>query len=132
MAEFIGADFTKRKKDVIKITLPVEEGSDEGFEVSILPPTKRGYEAMSHIAGILVKWGDGDLEAADFDMQAILESVAEVMSHNLQMKRITPEFLDSIGFDLTDVGEFVGSYIYFVMQLVEEKNLPAPGPTRKA
>lgn len=132
MAEFIGTDFTKRKKDVIKITLPVEEGSDDGFEVSILPPTKRGYEAMSRIAGIIAKWGDGDLEAEDLDMGEMLESVAEVMSHNLQMKKITPEFLEGIGFDLADVGEFVGSYIYFVMMLVEEKNSHAPGLIREA
>ena len=132
MAEFIGTDFTKKKKDVIKIILPVEEGSDDGFEVSILPPTKRGYEAMSHVANVIAKWGDGDLEAEDLDFGTMLKSTAEVMSHNREMKKITPEYLESIGFDLADMGEFVGSYIFFVMKLVEEKNSPAPGPIREA
>ncbi len=131
MAEFTGIDFTKRRKDAIVFTLPVEAGSDEGFEISVLPPTKRTYDALQELASVVDKWSNGDLEADDFDMGAMLGAVADAMSHNSQMRKVTAEYLESIGFDLSDIADFTTAYLFFLMRLVDEKNSSAPGPTRE-
>lgn len=130
MSDFIGIDFTKSRKDTIKFTLP-GEGGGEGFEISVLPPTKRMFDALSRLGEIVDAWEDGDLEAGGFDMGKALEAVSEAMSHNAQMRPITVEYLESINFDITDVADFVTAYLYFLMRLVEEKNSFAPGLTRE-
>ena len=44
------------------------------------------------------------------------------MSHNTDVRVITGDYLESIGFDLSDVGDFIGLYTYFVSELVDSKN----------
>ena len=130
MAEFVGADFTRSNKDLIKFTMPSEDGDGEGFEISVLPPTKRGFDAIRQLGDLVDKWQDGELEADDFDIGKTYVAVAEAMSHNLQMRRITPEYLEAVGFDISDISDFVYNYLSFLMLVVEAKNSFAPGLTR--
>lgn len=131
--EIRGTDFTKRRKDCITFTLPEGPGSEDGFEIGVLPPTKRIYDGLADIAGMIDRWTNGeDFDADGPDMDAMLETVANAMSHNVQMRRVTPQFLDDIGFDMSDIGEFVGAYLYFISQLVDAKNSKSPSPSPSA
>ena len=130
-----GKDYTKQKDDVLVIKLPDLEQStmgerirrflgmsDGGFEVSILPPTKGLYDELTKLVNGISDVGDGKLEAEEFDLDGALSTVARLMSRNVERREVTPHQLEAMGFDLEDVGEFVGSYIFFVNALVTGKN----------
>lgn len=130
-----GKDYTKKSDDVMVIKLPdMEEPSlmervkrslgmsEGGFEVSILPPTKRLYDELTAVTDNLQKALDEDSDGTGFDLDSALVTVAHLMSRNAEKREVTPEMLDDMGFDLQDVGEFIGSYVYFVNELVVSKN----------
>ena len=119
MTEYRGTDFSKRNKDVLVITLGTEE---ESFDVKIKPPTVNINKGMIKIAGLIDQAAKGELDYSTFDMDECLEIVAETMSNNTDMRRITPEYLASVGFDISDVGDFLGGYLLFITRLVEGKN----------
>ena len=120
MAIVKGPDFTKKNKDVLCMRLPDGEGG--GFDLSVFPPTKNGWDAISAIAVAIDGVMTGETDAQDFDMDAALDAVAEVMSNNTAFKKVDREMLNLIGFDLQDIGTFTGAYIEFVAGLVMEKN----------
>lgn len=130
-----GKDYTKKDEDVLVIKLPDAAGptgwerfkrwlgvSDDGFELSILPPTKRLYDSLAELAAGMSGVADGELEAEKFDLDGALSTVASIMSRNVEGREVTPAMLDDMGFDLEDVGEFIGSYVFFIQELVEAKN----------
>lgn len=116
MTEYRGPDFSTRKKDVLVINL-----GDDG-ELKLLPPTVEIHKGMVEVAKVVEQATEGTLDYSDLDMGEYLRLVAAAMSHNTDMRRITPEHLEAIGFDLSDIGEFLGGYIFFVTRLVEGKN----------
>jgi len=129
-----GMDYAHRERDVLAITLPAPApktawerlkrafGDDGSFEISVLPPTKRAHDALSDIAGDIDDIARGELAAEEYDTGKALEAVATVMSNNLEKREITREFLESVDFDLEDVGDFIGGYVFFVTELVRAKN----------
>lgn len=112
--EYRGPDFSKREKDVMIITLDTD--------IKILPPTLGINKGMVKVAQMIEDASEGKLDYASIDMGEYLEIVAAAMSNNTDMRRITPEYLESIGFDISDIGEFLGGYLFFVTRLVEGKN----------
>ena len=116
MTEYRGPDFSVKEKDVLIINLG-EEG-----EIRILPPTVEINKCMVEVAKMVESASDGTLDYSTLDMGEYLSLVAITMSHNTDMKRITPEYLESIGFDISDIGEFLGGYVFFMTRLFEGKN----------
>lgn len=117
--EIRGTDYTARKKSALIITIGTDE---DPIELRILPPTKRILERMNGVQEALRKENDGELDYSEFDMGECLDTVAMAMSHNAAFKQITPDYLESIGFDITDMADFVGLYLVFLAKLVEGKN----------
>ena len=117
MRTISGTDYTKRKKDVLVITVGSEE---EPLELRILPPTKRIHEGMLDVARAVDAAAKG--EACDIDLGDAINLVAETMSNNTDGRAVTPEFLESHGFDMADTGDFLGLYLYFITELVKGKN----------
>lgn len=137
-----GKDYTKRSDDIMVIKLPKPEPSgawgrfkrwlgvdDDGFEVSVLPPTKGLYDRLGELAESLAAIGESDLGNGDpeaenpsFDLGRAVETVAAIMSRNAEKRVITPQMLEDMGFDIEDVGDFVGSYVFFINELVRAKN----------
>ena len=137
MTRVQGTDYTKKDRDELVIRLPNAHtrprgawqrlkralgAVDDGFELSIRPPTKRVHDELAAVAGTFDDLAAGKLEAEDVDLGKMLATVACAMSNNSQGREVTPGFLESIGFDLVDVGEFIGCYIVFMSELVEAKN----------
>lgn len=119
MATVIGTDYTRRKKDVLVVRLGDE---DDPLELRILPPTKGIYDAMVTVAGYVDQAASGTLDYESFDMSDVLELVARAMSNNSDMRVITPDYLESVRFDMSDIGDFVGLYTFFLTELVKGKN----------
>lgn len=130
-----GKDYTKKADDVMVIRLPdtaeptfgerVKRAmglSEAGFELSILPPTKRLYDELTSLTGSLQAALERGSDGEGFDIGSALETVAHLMSRNAERRAVTSEMLEDMGFDLEDVGEFIGSYIFFVNELVASKN----------
>ena len=111
--EIKGTNYAKRRKDVLVVTLGTEEDS---FELRILPPTKGVHDGLVAVAGYVADAAMGKAASSDLDL------VAAAMSHNTDVRVITGDYLESIGFDLSDVGDFIGLYTYFVSELVDSKN----------
>ena len=122
MADLIALDFTKkRSRDTMGVMLAAADGGEQ-LEIHILTPTKRGFDILSKVAEILESLSDGDISEDTLDMDAMFSEVADVMSHNTDGIKVTPEYLETIGFDIEDVGLFVAGMIEFVNKLVESKN----------
>ena len=117
--EIKGTNYAKRRKDVLVVTLGTEEDS---FELRILPPTKGVHDGLVAVAGYVADAARGNAASSDLDLGRCLDLVAAAMSHNTDVRVITGDYLESIGFDLSDVGDFIGLYTYFVSELVDSKN----------
>lgn len=112
-------DFRTRRKDVIRVTI----GDDRDETVlSILPPTKRIHEDLVRVAGVVDSAQAGELDYERLDLRDCLEIVARAMSHNTECRRITADYLESIEFDLLDIGDFIGLYLFFIMELAKGKS----------
>lgn len=120
MGSIKGPDFSKKDRDVLLVTLPDGEGG--GFEIAVLPPTKGVFDALKELAGAIDDITEGRAEAEDFDLGMALDVCAKAMSRNTRYRKITGEMLELAGFDIEDIGIFVGAYILFISQLVEAKN----------
>ena len=119
MAEIRGTDYTTRRKDVLVIRLGTK---DESFELRILPPTKGIHDGLVHVAGVIDDVTSGKAAHGELDIGACFELVAASMSNNTALRRITAGYLESIGFDLSDVADFLGSYLFFITELARSKN----------
>ena len=119
MAEIQGTDYTSRKKDVLVIRLGTK---NESFELRILPPTKGIHDGLVHVAGIIDDVTSGAARYEQLDIAACYELIAAAMSNNTCLRRITAAYLEEIGFDLSDVADFLGSYLFFVLELGRSKN----------
>ena len=129
-----GMDYAHRERDVLAITLPAPApngaferikaalGFDGSFQISVLPPTKRTHDALSEIAADIDAVANGEMDFESFDNGKALRVVAEIMSNNLEKHEITAAYLESVNFDLEDVGDFIGGYVFFVSELVRSKN----------
>ena len=117
--EIKGTNYAKRRKDVLVVTLGTEE---DNFELRILPPTKGVHEGLVAVAGYVADAAMGKAASSDLDIGGCLDLVAAAMSNNTSLHVVTAEYLESIGFDLSDIGDFIGLYTYFVSELVDSKN----------
>ena len=119
MAEIRGTNYASRNKDVLVITLGSE---DDSFDLKILPPTVDINKGLVEVAGWLADAADGTIDYDSFDMDECLALVANAMSNNTDMRRITCDYLNGIGFDMSDIGDFLGLYVFFVTELMKGKN----------
>lgn len=119
MAAIQGTDYVNRKKDVLVIRLGTKE---ESFELRILPPTKGIHDGLVRVAGIIDDLMNGNGARESVDIDACFELVATAMSNNTALRAITAGYLEEIGFDLSDIADFLGSYLYFVTELASSKN----------
>lgn len=117
--EIKGTNYAKRKKDVLVISIGDE---DNEVELSVLPPTKAIMDGMIEVAGAVESAAKGTLDYEAFDLGKTLFLVAEAMSHNTGMRSVTAEDLEAMGFDLSDVADFLGTYMFFLSKLAEGKN----------
>lgn len=119
MAAIQGTDYVNRKKDVLVIRLGTKE---ESFELRILPPTKGIHDGLVKVAGIIDDLMNGNGARDSVDIEACFSLVAAAMSNNTALKTITAGYLEEVGFDLSDIADFLGSYLYFVTELANSKN----------
>ena len=120
MAIIEGTNYAKRDKNVLRIVLPDGEGGE--LTLSILPPTKGIHDSLMALARAMDQVDEGEMDDADFDIEEAFVTVAKCMGHNTEQHKVTPDFLDEINFDIDDVGDFIGSYLYFMSRLVMAKN----------
>lgn len=120
MAIIEGTNYAKREKSMLRITLP--DGEDGEKTISILPPTKGVHDALMSLALALEQVDGGEMDENDFDLEKAVYAVAKAMSRNAEHVTITPDDLESMGFDIEDVGDFIGSYLFFISELVKGKN----------
>ena len=120
MATIKGPDFTKKNKTALVMTFP--DGDGGSFELEVYPPTKGIWDAVSSLAPVIDGLYSGEIEADEFDMDDALEVVAKAMSLNSSCKKFGKGDLERIGFDIEDIGTFIGAYIVFVAELVKAKN----------
>lgn len=104
---------------MLVIRLGTEE---ENFELQILPPTKGIHDGLVHVAGIIDDMTSGAAKYDELDIAACFELTAAAMSNNTNLLKITAEYLEETGFDLSDVADFLGSYLFFVLELARSKN----------
>ena len=116
MATIAEATF-KAIHDVAKL----EVGSGDGkFEIKMLPPTKDMYDDMVTLGGIVENAVESGSQA--IELHDLLGVVANVMSNNPSLKKITADDLEALGFDTIDVLEFANMFFQFVAKLVQAKN----------
>lgn len=118
MATVVGTDYTKRKKTHLEVVIGTE---DSPRKLLVLPPTADTHKEIIRMAEVVEKALNGEIDDG-VDLQECLATVAKFLSRNTQMESVTPEYLNETGFDITDIGDFIGLYIMFVTKLVEGKN----------
>ena len=119
MATVVGTDYTKRKKSYLEVVVGTEEAPRK---LHVLPPTGSMHKELSKMSVAVERALNGELEGDEIDMEECLAAVARFLSNNAKMEKITPEYLDKTGFDITDLGDFIGLYLLFITKLVEGKN----------
>lgn len=119
MATLATARFRTAPKDVMRIALG--SGVDE-VAVDVLPPTKEIHEDMLALAAIVDDAVDGTLDRSTLDMTECLSVVGNALSRNTDLRHISAEYLEGIGFDMEDIADFLGLYLFFVKALTESKN----------
>lgn len=119
MAEIRGTNYANRSKDVLVVTLGT---ADDSFDIRILPPTVEMHNGLVKVAGWVDEASKGTLDYGSFDMDECLSLVARAMSNNTDLRAVTAGYLNSIGFDMSDIGDFIGLYIFFVTELMKGKN----------
>ena len=120
MAIIEGTNYAKREKSVLRIILPDGDGGE--LPLSVLPPTKGVNDALMGLAEALDRVNDGSMEEDDFDLGQAYSTVSKAMSRNVERRKVTPDELEEMNFDIEDVGDFIGSYIFFMSELVRAKN----------
>ena len=118
MATVVGTDYTKRKKSYLEVVIGTEESPRR---LLVLPPTVDTHKDILKMSEAVEKALGGELEEG-LDLEECLSVVARFLSRNTQMERVTPDYLNETGFDITDLGDFIGLYLMFVTKLVEGKN----------
>lgn len=118
MAEIMGTDYTKRKKDVLNIVIGTEE---DPVELSLFGPTKGIYEGLLEVSKTVDDALAGKLDE-EFNLFDQLDFVARAMSHNKQGRRVTADDLVEMDFDMSDVADFIGLYLFFIDKLAQGKN----------
>lgn len=119
MATVVGTDYTKRKKSYLEVVIGT---NDDPRKLLVLPPTAKTHKELVKMAGVVERALEGELDGDEIDMEQCLSAVASFLSHNTKMEKITPEYLEETGFDVTDLGDFIGLYLLFVTKLVDGKN----------
>lgn len=117
--EIQGPDFVASRKTKSRMLITIGT-DDESFSISVLPPTKRIIGELIDVSAMLEKASDDNASSADLGV--CLDFAAKSMSHNSECRKVTVEYLEGIGFDITDIGEYVGAYLTFVGSLASGKN----------
>lgn len=108
-----GPNFADRdRKTYLGVT--VESGGVER-NIRIKPPTKRMFDAVQSIARLVD-------EGEESDVAEMYDAVAAVMSNNREGVPVTEADLEAMGWDIQDMGEFVGAYVFFLEELAKGKN----------
>ena len=119
MATVADVAFKTKRKDVLQMRLGDGDGA---VTIRMLPPTKDIHDDMTKVGEIIDGAMDGTIDRNEIDDAALLEVVANAMSNNTDLTRITPENLENEGFEMSDVADFVTLYRIFLVKLVEAKN----------
>lgn len=83
-------------------------------------PTKAVFEELTEICEAVDAAVEG--RQSELGLADCFGPVARAMSNNVERIDITERDLARMGFDLDDVSDFLGLYIFFVGELVSSKN----------
>lgn len=119
MATVAQASFKTRPKDVMMITIG---SGDDQITVSVLPPSKEIHDDLVKLAVIVDQSINGTIDYGSIDMNDCLAVVGCALSHNTQLRKIDAEYLTRIGFDMSDISEFVNCLLLFLSELAKSKN----------
>lgn len=103
-------DFNKVKKQYLTVKLADEDQTT----LLITTPTKKTLEEFINIRD-LVNDGNADV------MDEFYEITAKIMSHNLNKKQITKEYIEN-NFDFEDIIIFIQAYTEFIREITNQKN----------
>lgn len=95
-------NFNKVKKENLHLVLA------DGSSLTLRPPR---YGSLKKFVRL----------GADVDEQQALELVAEILSENIEKKKITVQDVDEL-FDLSDLSTFIELYMKYLDQITNQKN----------
>lgn len=119
MATVAEACFKTCQKDVVVIALGA---GDKELTIKMLPPTKEIHDDLMNLSERLDLIAGGEIALDGIDMRTYLEVAANAMSNNTDLRVVTADYLESIDFEMIDILEFIGLYLYFLSELVKPKN----------
>lgn len=113
-------DFTKAQKKILNIKLI------DGNTLMVRMPTKRVFDLLSSLEDNLRNLQLNNKEQID----EVYSLTAEVLSNNLQGRKVDKEYLGEI-LDVEDITILFASYIDFVHGRVKDPNLNSPQSPEK-
>lgn len=132
MTTYYGGKFSRVAHD----NMLYEYEADDGSIVSlhILPATLLHIHELMDIMDFIDKRTEGSEEP--FAIDQLYALTADVMSNNMELKAVTVDWLNAIGFSVMDVAQFASAMTEFMLRVIEAgdvaKNLQCPGiPTKE-
>lgn len=104
-------DFNKVKKQYLTVKLADEDQTT----LLITTPTKKTLEEFIGIRNLVTNSDNADV------MDEFYDITAKIMSHNLNKKQITKEYIES-NFDFEDIIIFIQAYTEFIQEITNQKN----------
>lgn len=128
--EVKGTDYTApERKSWLEIVVPIRRGIWRSWPLSLLkkgtrlrvkPPTKRTWEDVVRVCEMVDAAIDG--EVPELEIADCYPIVAKAMSNNREGIEVTVDDLEEARFDMEDVEDFLGYYIFFITELANSKN----------
>lgn len=114
-------DFTKTKKRFLNVKLV------DGTEIMVRMPTKKVFDSLISLQENLNSLELDNTEQIKF----VYDLTAEIMSNNLQSKKIDSEYIAEM-LDIEDIQIFFLEYVKFVTGQVSDPNSESPqSPERR-
>lgn len=108
-------DFTKVQKRVLNVKLA------DGNVILVRMPTKRMFDLIIEMQNTLSALEIANTEQVDY----VYQMAAELLSNNLQGKKIEKEYVEKL-FDIEDIMIFFNAYVDFVTGQTSDPNSKSP------
>lgn len=108
-------DFTKTKKKFLNVKL-IDDNT-----ILVRMPTKKVFDILINLQNNLQALKLDDKDQIEF----IYELIAEILSNNLENKRIEPDYIAGI-LDIEDIQALFMAYIQFVTGYTNDPNSKSP------
>jgi len=108
-------DFTKVQKRVLNVKFT------DGNVILVRMPTKHMFDVLIEMQNTLAELEIANTEQVDY----VYQMAAELLSNNLQGKKIEKEYVEKL-FDIEDIMIFFNAYVDFVTGQTSDPNSKSP------